>query len=128
MQLRVRREAWEAMWRDARARAPEEALGLLVGRDLAETAWPLPNASARPRVHYRAEPAALLDALKRADEQGLEVLALYHAHPAGAPQPSATDVAEATWRVPYVILGLPEQRARAFLLPEGDEVKIRVEP
>ncbi|HGY09864.1 MAG TPA: M67 family peptidase [Oceanithermus profundus] len=128
MELRVRREAWEGMWRDARARAPREAVGLLVGRGVAEEAWPLPNASDRPQAHYRAEPLALLTALRRADELGLEVLALYHSHPAGAPLPSAADEAEASWRVPYVILGLPEGQARAFLLPQGDEVKIRVEP
>jgi len=129
MRLCVRKGAWRSMWDDARARAPEEAVGLLVGRGgCAAAAWPLPNASEEPRVHYRAEPQALLSALRRADREGFEVLALYHSHPAGPSSPSERDRAEATWRVPYVILGLPEARARAFLLPEGNEVEIRVEP
>ncbi len=127
--LELSREAWEAMWADARGRAPEEAVGLLVGRaGRALAAWPLANASPRPRVHYLADPAALLAALQRADAEGLEVVAVYHSHPAGRARPSARDRAEASWRVPYVILGLAEGRTRAFRLPEGDEVEIRVEP
>lgn len=129
MRLCVRKGAWRAMWEDARARVPEEAVGLLVGRrGCAEAAWPLANASPHPLVHYLAEPGELLAALRRADAEGLEVCALYHSHPAGRPRPSERDRAEATWRVPYVILGLPEGCARAFLLPERDEVEIRVEP
>lgn len=117
------------MWADARKRAPEEAVGLLVGFEgCAQAAWPLPNASGQPQMRYRAEPRALLSALRRADREAFEVLAVYHSHPSGAARPSATDRAEATWRLPYVILGLAEGRARAFLLPEGDEVEIRVEP
>lgn len=129
MRLCVRKQAWRAMWDDARARAPEEAVGLLVGRGgCAEAAWPLANASPHPLVHYLADPPGLLAALKRADAEGLEVLAVYHSHPAGRARPSDRDREEASWRVPYVILGLAEGRARAFRLPEGDEVEIRVEP
>ena len=129
MQLCVWEEAWRAMWDDARARAPEEAVGLLVGRrGCAEAAWPLANASPHPLVHYFVAPGELLAALRHADAEGLEVCALYHSHPVGPPRPSERDRAEANWRVPYVILGLPEGRARAFLLPERDEVEIHVEP
>jgi len=129
MRLCVRKGVWRAIWADARARAPEEAVGLLVGRGgCAGEAWPLPNVSKHPRQHYRAEPRSLLAALRQADREGFDVLALYHSHPAGRARPSLRDRDEATWRVPYVILGLAEGRARAFVLPEGNEVEIRVEP
>ncbi len=127
--LELSREAWDVMWSDAQRRAPEEAVGLLVGRGgRAFAAWPLANASPQPLVHYLADPSALLAALKSADAEGLEVLAVYHSHPDGLARPSARDREEAGWRVPYVILGLAEGRARAFRLPAGDEVEIRVEP
>ena len=127
--LCLTRSAWEAAWRHLRAAAPAEGVGLLVGREgCAQEAWPLPNVHPEPEVGYRAEPEALLAALRRADAAGLEVVALYHSHPAGLAYPSATDRREAYWRVPYLIFGLAEGRARAFWLPGGEEVGIEVRP
>jgi len=117
------------MWKDARGRAPEEAVGLLLGHNgCAVEAKPLPNVGTRPHARYKADPLSLLAVLRLADAQGMDVCAIYHSHPAGLPLPSFTDKEEATWNVPYVILGLASGQARAFLLPEGKEVKINVEP
>jgi len=127
--LCLKRPAWEAAWRHLRSVAPAEGVGLFVGRSgCGEEAWPLPNVHPYPEVGYRAEPGALLAALRRADERGLEVVALFHSHPTGLARPSATDRREAYWRVPYVIFGLAEGRARAYLLPEGREIPIEVTP
>ncbi len=118
----------EAMWLQARREAPRECVGLLVGRaGRAEAAWPLPNVSPRPEVAYEADPRALVAALRRMDEAGLELVGIYHSHPNGVAWPSPTDRERAYWRVPYVILGLAEGAVRAFMLPEGEEVALLVD-
>ncbi len=127
--LCIKREAWDAIWRHAKSAYPREAVGALVGKDgCVEFAWPLPNVHPRPEVGYRAEPKALLSALKRAEREGLSVLAFYHSHPQGLALPSETDRREAYWDLPYLIVGLQEGKARAWRLPSGEEVVVVVEP
>ncbi len=125
--LCVESAAWDAAWAHVRAAAPEEAVGAFVGREgCARRAVPLPNVAEDPRVAYRADPATLLRLLRGVEAAGEAVLAFYHSHPQGLAFPSARDRAEAYWPLPYVIFGLAEGRARAFLLPSGEEVAIEV--
>ncbi len=125
--LCVKKAAWDAAWAHVRGAVPEEAVGAFLGRgSCADRAVPLPNVAEDPLVAYRADPAALLRLLRGAEAAGEAVLAFYHSHPQGLARPSARDRAEAYWPLPYVIFGLAEGRARAFLLPSGEEVAIEV--
>lgn len=56
-------------------------------------ALPVENALHSP-VRFRMEPADQLKAFYALEEQGLELLAVFHSHPRGPEQPSATDLAE----------------------------------
>lgn len=117
-----------ASFAHARDEAPREVVGLWLGKgQVVQRAEPLSNRSSNPLVAYDADPAHLIQVLRRSREEGLELVAIYHSHPQGAAWPSRTDRELAYWRVPYVILGLAEGRARGFLLPEGQEVEILVE-
>ena len=49
-------------------------------------------------------------------KRGLEVVAIYHSHPRGPAAPSATDLAEARWDVPYLIADPTSQALRAYRL------------
>lgn len=112
----------------ARAETPREAVGVWLGKGLVvQRAEPLPNRSSQPLVAYDADPVHLIQVLRNSRAEGLELVAIYHSHPQGAAWPSRTDRELAYWRVPYVILGLAEGRARAFMLPEAGEVEILVE-
>jgi len=122
----VEKAAWDAAWAHVERERPREAVGAFVGRACARRAVPLPNVAEDPRVAYRADPAALLRLLREAEAAGEAVLAFYHSHPFGLARPSARDRAEAYWPLPYVIFGLAEGRARAYLLPSGEEVAIEV--
>ena len=124
--LCVGKAAWDAAWEHVRLERPREAVGAFVGRQCARRAVPLPNVAEDPRVAYRADPAALFRLLREAEAAGEAVLAFYHSHPMGLARPSARDRAEAYWPLPYVIFGLAEDRARAYLLPSGEEVLIEV--
>ena len=48
-----------------------------------------------PETHFEIDPQALIDAHRAARAGGPQVLGYYHSHPAGEPEPSATDRAMA---------------------------------
>jgi proteasome lid subunit RPN8/RPN11 len=86
----------------ARAQAPREACGALVGRregdaTLVERVLATTNVHAEPRAQYTIAPDELLRAAMAAERDGLDLVGFYHSHPAGPPHPSATDASRASW-------------------------------
>lgn len=51
----------------------------------------------KSELTYSMNPGQMVQALKHAREQGLEVVGIYHTHPATQPYPSITDVSRAHW-------------------------------
>ena len=85
---------WRSMLADVQLRAPEEACGLLGGKDNQVLAVvPIANI-AKSRTRFRMEPGEQLRAFQQFEAQGLEIFGIYHSHPAGPGQPSETDIAE----------------------------------
>ncbi len=126
--LRVPQDCLEQTLRHLRAVLPYEGVGLWVGKQgLVRQVWPLENVHATPQKRYEADPQALLQLLRRTEREGLELLAIYHSHPTGPARPSETDRSQAFWRVPYVIFDMQTGEARAYSLPEGDEVAMQLE-
>ena len=75
---------------------PEEACGLLVGRREGDMlhigeAVPSPNLADEREKRFEIDPGLRLRTQRAARESGLEVVGLYHSHPFGEPEPSATD-------------------------------------
>lgn len=130
MEIVLERGVREAMERDAAARAPAEACGLLAGRRegvqvVAEEAHPTTNRLDSP-VRFEIPPEELYRAWMGAEKRGKEVVAIYHSHPAGAP------ALPSQWDVPYLKEGglpwviLSDREARAFIWNEGvREVPLR---
>ncbi|AFZ66120.1 Mov34/MPN/PAD-1 family protein [Deinococcus peraridilitoris] len=113
------------LWGHARSEAPRECVGLLGGREqAAATLYPLNNVAPRPEREYRADALEVLRALKAMRREGLELLGIYHSHPAGPSWPSETDVNLARYAVPYLIVDLQGATLRAFRLPEKREVRL----
>ncbi len=80
------------------AHLPEEACGLLGGSfqpglARAERLLIIENELHSP-VRYRMNPAEQLKAFEQLEQQGLELVATFHSHPAGPPHPSPTDLGE----------------------------------
>jgi proteasome lid subunit RPN8/RPN11 len=98
----------QAIIQHARVDAPNEACGLLVGRqNRVSEIIHIPNNAADPQHHYHMDEKALVTALSRLETRGLELLGIYHSHPAGDPIPSQTDIRQATYSdTPYLIIGL----------------------
>ena len=93
--LRMASHAAGAIAAHARASAPEECCGLLVGTgDRVERAVPTRNLRAS-RDRYLVDPAEHFAARRAARAEGLAVVGAYHSHPDGPLRPSAVDLAEA---------------------------------
>jgi len=88
----------DAVVRHARAEAPNECCGILVGDEqTVEEAVRAGNISERPLTRFRIEPKDHLDALRHARLRGRDVVGFYHSHPHSPASPSPTDIAEATY-------------------------------
>ncbi|MEN6408628.1 MAG: M67 family metallopeptidase [Anaerolineaceae bacterium] len=112
---------------------PEEACGLLGGKDRQVVLHlPVENAE-HSRVHFRMEPRQQLESLQRLDAEKLDLVAIWHSHPMGPDEPSASDVAEFFYPgVRVIILSMQGEtwQARAFSIEMGqvDALPIKIYP
>jgi proteasome lid subunit RPN8/RPN11 len=73
---------------------PEEACGLIGGvGDQARQVWPVENQLHSP-VRFQMTPLSQLKAFLQMEKNGVELLGIFHSHPAGPDIPSQTDIAE----------------------------------
>ena len=96
-----------AMLTHARSDYPNEACGLLRGRgNRASGFLAARNVALTPRTDFEVDPESLLRALEW-EEEGDELIAIFHSHPASPPYPSAVDVGRAFYFDSfYLILSL----------------------
>ena len=106
----------------ARAGLPNEACGLLGGRDGTVTRF-IPTRSAEPSPFwYRIDPTDQLHAFLAIEDADEEVVAVYHSHVQSPAFPSRTDVERASWPdVAYLIVSLASEPPdlKAFTLRDG---------
>ena len=115
----------------ARRERPRECCGLLLGsRRTVMFAVPMENVDETPATRYRIGDGAHIE-LRRAVRRfvpSLEIMGVYHSHPAGEPQPSAADLAEALypdWL--YLIVGLRRRGAiRGYRIRRGMAAAVRI--
>ncbi len=96
---------------------PYEGCGLLVGSDNGTSATVVEvvassNVAQSARV-YEVDPLVLLRTVRRADDEGMSVLGVFHSHTHSDAYPSDTDVRQApdpAWH--YVIVSLRDVPAR----------------
>ena len=99
----------------ARAEAPNEACGYVAGcGEQAELLIPMRNVDASAE-HYSFDPKEQFAAVRQARAAGLDLIAVYHSHPATPPRMSQEDIRLANdSSVVYLIYSLAEQRLRGF--------------
>lgn len=89
---------------------PNEGCGLLLGTPDGVVVEVLASVNvADSAKFYEIDPGVMLRAYRRADDEGTEVLGVFHSHTHSEPYPSPTDVDRApdpTWH--YVIVSLRE--------------------
>jgi len=106
-QLILSHSFYQAIVAHARAGYPAEACGLLRGRNgRVSGILPARNTAPNPQRNYQVDAQSLLQALRWEDE-GDELVAVYHSHPSGPAYPSAVDAANAFYpESVYLILSL----------------------
>lgn len=102
---------------------PNEGCGLLLGTSdgVVHDVVPSVNIADSAKV-YEIEPKVLLRTYRRADDEGLEVLGVFHSHTHSEAYPSPTDIGQApdpTWH--YVLVSLKELPTvvRSFRIIDG---------
>ncbi len=108
----------------ARRDAPDECCGLLIGRGRRILhAAAFRNAAARPRTEFRIHPRdhiALRRELRRLSPP-LEIVGVYHSHPAGPEGPSDKDRRQAHYREwLYVVAAKTRDKFRVRAYRIGD--------
>lgn len=108
-----------------REKSPEEACGILAGKDgVVRKVYRMTN-SEGSQVTYRIDPGEQFRTMKEMRQEGLDMVAIYHSHPASPAYPSATDVRLAVYEDPaYVIVSLAnnETAVRAYTI-RNKEIK-----
>jgi proteasome lid subunit RPN8/RPN11 len=123
MALHLTEDQVEEMIRHAQREYPNEACGLLAGRDSrVAKVYQMTNAEHSPAT-YRLDPEEQFRAFMEIEEAGWELLAIYHSHSHSSAYPSATDLELAFYPDPlYLIISLADRdqpTIRAFRIAEG---------
>ena len=97
-------QAWEEMKEYVAGHVPLEACGLLAGiGDRVEKVIGVRNQAQSP-VRFVMDPYEQLKAFNWIESNGLDLLGIFHSHPAGPETASPTDIAEAAYAVVHIIL------------------------
>lgn len=101
--------------------APAEACGLLVGKNENITkVFPMTNEK-HSSTRYLVNPKEQFVVFKQMRKEELDLLGIYHSHPASGPYPSKTDCELAVYDVAYFIISLEnkEPMVEAFKINNG---------
>lgn len=101
--------------------APLEACGVLAGKESrAEKMMGVLN-RAQSEVRFVMDPYEQLHAFDSIESNGLDLVGIFHSHPAGPETASATDILEAAYAVVHVILSHAgtQWKARGFWIENG---------
>ena len=109
----------------AKAEAPRECCGLLLGRGLAVDEYVRGINIETDSRRYQLDPAIHIATRRRLRGTGRTIVGAYHSHPHSAPLPSSSDSAEAyysefVWVI--VSLAVPEHEALAAFRLRHDMV------
>ena len=129
-QLIMYREHWQQMLYHVDSHIPLEACGLLAGRDnQVEKVLDVRNQAQSP-VRFVMDPYEQLKAFDWIEASGLDLLGIFHSHPAGPETASVSDIAEAAYDVVHIIWSRTRDRwqARGFWIEDGEasEVTLRI--
>jgi [CysO sulfur-carrier protein]-S-L-cysteine hydrolase len=121
--LAIEWQEYRQLLAEAQAAFPLETCGLMAGKaGRVRRLYPVANVLQSPSA-FLMDARQQVEAMLEMEAHGWELLAIYHSHPAGPAEPSATDVALAYYPdALHLILSL-EDRARpllrAFVINEG---------
>lgn len=123
--LTLGREHVQEIVRHVNLHAPLEACGLLAGKnDRVEKVLFVQNQAQSP-VRFVMEPHEQLGAFDWIESNGLDLLGIFHSHPAGPETASPADIAEAAYDVVHVICSRiqGQWKLRGFWIKNGESIE-----
>ncbi|HEX6032863.1 MAG TPA: M67 family metallopeptidase [Anaerolineales bacterium] len=127
--LTISQTHWREMLEHVDKHVPREACGLLAGKnDRVEKVMPVRNQTQSP-VRFVMDPYEQLQAFDWIESHGLELLGIFHSHPAGPATASMTDIAEAAYDVVHIIWSRSQGhwQARGFWIEEGAATEVTLQ-
>jgi len=109
--------------------APLEACGILAGKEAqAEKMIGVVN-QAKSQVRFEMDPYEQLQAFDWIDSNGLDLVAIFHSHPAGPETVSPTDILEAAYDVVHIVLSRAgtQWQARGFWIENGKSSEVTLQ-
>jgi proteasome lid subunit RPN8/RPN11 len=109
--------------------APLEACGLLAGKDGLVSRVILITNKAQSPFKYMMDPVEQLRAFDQIEAESLDLLAIFHSHPAGPDTASPTDIAEAAYPVVQIIWSRLDGtwKARGFRIENRQLLNVNLE-
>jgi proteasome lid subunit RPN8/RPN11 len=129
-QLILNKSHWQEMLNHVDKQVPLEGCGLLAGKhDRVENVIVVRNQAQSP-VRFVMDPYEQLQAFNWMESHELDMLGLFHSHPAGPETASVTDIAEAAYEVIHLIWSRDQDhwQARGFWIEDGiaNEVSLQI--
>ncbi len=121
--LELDRVTFDDMVEHGMAAFPNEACGLLAGKEGRPVKFfPMSNQDASP-VSYRLDPKEQLRVFDEIDDEGWELLAIFHTHTHSEAYPSETDRRQAFYpEAAYLVMSLSDRanpQLRGFRIEDG---------
>jgi proteasome lid subunit RPN8/RPN11 len=128
-QLFLSNRHWHAMLAHVEEQAPLEACGLLAGKDDRIEEVILVRNQAQSPARFVMDPYEQLRAFDWIEANGLDLLGIFHSHPAGPETASVTDIAEAAYEVVHLIWSRKDGRwqARGFWIENGRATEVALQ-
>jgi proteasome lid subunit RPN8/RPN11 len=131
--FRLSKKQVDELINHARECVPREACGILAGKgDKVEKVYKMTNTSEEPENCYFMDPREQLNVMKEIRQQELDLVGIYHSHPASEARPSARDIELAFYQdAAYLIISLKDREnpgCRAFKLKDKniEEIKLSI--
>lgn len=127
--LYIPRSLWEQMRDHVNSETPLEACGLCSGKNAqVEKIYRVRNQAQSP-VRFVMDPLEQLGAFESIESEQMDLLAIYHSHPAGPEAVSATDIAEAAYAVVHIVWSKQADswQARGFWIEDGKVTKVALQ-
>ena len=125
--LEIPATIFRQMVEQAKSEAPIEACGILAGSNgMVQRLYKMTNVD-KSSDHFMMDPKEQFSVVKEIRRAKLEMLSIYHSHPASPARPSAEDIRLAlTPGVAYVIVSLQSSQpaAKAFLIEDAKAAEI----
>jgi len=123
------KDHWQQMLEHINQHAPLEACGLLAGKANRVERVILIRNQAQSPVRFVMDPYEQLQAFAWIDSSGLDLLGIFHSHPAGPDTASQTDIEEAAYEVVHLIWAKDQNgwQARGFWIQNGRAMEVSLQ-